>query len=102
MRILNKNFSPDKFFDQMALEDQTILFLDYDEILAPFRENPDDAVPYPGSREILQKLLNCTSTRVVITTGRYTRDIIPLLAISGIPKIWGSHGLERLKPGGFS
>jgi trehalose 6-phosphate phosphatase len=100
MKILNQNFSLDKFFDQLALEDQTILFLDYDGTLAPFREDPDDAVPYPGIREILQKLLDCTSTRVVIVTGRYTRDIIPLLAINSMPEIWGSHGLERLKPDG--
>jgi trehalose-phosphatase len=36
----------------------------------------------------------------VIVTGRYTREIIPLLALENVPEIWGSHGLERLKPGG--
>ncbi len=100
MKILNQKVNLEKFFDQLADEDQKVLFLDYDGTLAPFQENPDNALPYPGIREILQKLLTCASTRLVIVTGRYTRDIIPLLGMDDIPEIWGSHGIERLKTDG--
>jgi trehalose-phosphatase len=32
-------------------------------------------------------------------SGRWTRDLIPLLGIEKPPEIWGCHGWERLRPG---
>ena len=37
---------------------------------------------------------------VIIISGRWTKSLIPLLKLEKRPEIWGSHGLERLKPDG--
>lgn len=100
MKILNPAVSCDKFFDNLPEYDRKILFLDYDGTLAPFVKDPAKAVPYNGVRELLKQLLEETDTRLIIVTGRYTKDIIPLLGMEKIPEIWGSHGLEHLKPDG--
>lgn len=34
---------------------------------------------------------------MVLITGRWTKDLIPLLGLQQPPEIWGSHGWERLK-----
>lgn len=100
MKILNKDVNIEMFFTDLKKSPSNILFLDYDGTLAPFNTDPSKAVPYPGIRERLVQLMDCPNTRLVIITGRYTRDIIPLLNLQEIPEIWGSHGLERLKPDG--
>ena len=79
---------------------QCALLLDYDGTLAPFRVQPDKAVPYPGVRRILNLILKAQHTRVVLISGRWTKDLIPLLGLKQLPEIWGSHGWERLRAGG--
>jgi trehalose-phosphatase len=37
---------------------------------------------------------------VVIISGRWTKDLIPLLKLRQLPEIWGSHGWERLRADG--
>jgi trehalose-phosphatase len=37
---------------------------------------------------------------VVIASGRWTRDLVPLLGLRYSPEIWGSHGWERLQVDG--
>ena len=100
MKILNSKINLDVFFQQLAESHHNILFLDYDGTLAPFQVRPEKAAPYPGIRKLLKKIQACPDTRLVIVSGRYTRDLIPLLNLRNIPEIWGSHGLERLKPDG--
>jgi trehalose-phosphatase len=39
-------------------------------------------------------------TRVVLISGRWTRDLVPLTGLRRAPEIWGSHGWERLFPDG--
>jgi trehalose-phosphatase len=51
-------------------------------------------------REILNAILRAGTCRVVIVSGRWTRDLLPLLGLDQQPEIWGSHGLERLFPDG--
>ena len=75
---------------------QKVLLLDYDGTLAPFHIQPDKAVPYPGVREMLNKLLRQSELRLVMITGRWTKDLLPLLRLEAGVEIWGSHGLERL------
>jgi trehalose-6-phosphatase len=41
-----------------------------------------------------------SDTRLVIITGRWTKDLLPLLQLKRQPEIWGSHGIERLKMNG--
>lgn len=97
MKVLNHKINVDLFFDRFNRATQKALLLDYDGTLAPFHREPDKAIPYPGVRGILGKIMKKTRVRVVIVTGRWTKDLMPLLQLENRPEIWGSHGLERLK-----
>jgi trehalose 6-phosphate phosphatase len=79
---------------------RSLLLLDYDGTLAPFREKRDQAFPYPGSAPILQEIVRSGHTRVVIISGRDTSETIPLLGVAPVPEVWGLHGLQRRKPDG--
>jgi trehalose-phosphatase len=95
-----KNIKIHDFFSQLKTAKQKILMLDYDGTLAPFQKDRDQAIPYKGIREILTKLILAQHTRIVIISGRWTKDLIPLLDLKKLPEIWGSHGIERRKPSG--
>ncbi|MEJ2049378.1 MAG: trehalose-phosphatase [Calditrichota bacterium] len=100
MQILNAEFDVEHFYQELKGALHKILFLDYDGTLAPFREDPETAYPYPGIRKALDKLMENDNIHVYIISGRWTRDLIPLLKLNKQPEIWGSHGLERLRPDG--
>ena len=90
----------EKFWKHIETTPRRLLFLDYDGTLAPFRENRREASPSPGVREVLEKILESGGCRVVLISGRWTKDLPPLLGLKKLPEIWGSHGLERLFPNG--
>ena len=90
----------ESFFDAVRRAAKRALLLDYDGTLAPFRVERDEAVPYPGIREILQSLVGAGDTRVVVISGRRAHDLPPLLGLERLPEIWGTHGWERLLPDG--
>lgn len=96
MKVLDPILNLSEFFKQLPQAERKVLFLDYDGTLAPFKTNPGEALPYPGVRELMSRIMERTDTRLVIVTGRWTRDLIPLLGLRRPPEIWGSHGLERL------
>lgn len=100
MRILRPAGHPDRFFEKLAQAPRAVLLLDYDGTLAPFCVDPQDAVPYTGVREALNALMAQHDTRVVLVSGRWTRDLLPLLGLRQTPEIWGSHGWERRFPDG--
>ncbi len=100
MKALNPNFDLDRFLKQVQHSSQCVLFLDYDGTLAPFRVERDQAFPYAGVREILSDILKSRHSRVVIISGRYSKDLISLLDLQPLPEIWGSHGMERLRANG--
>jgi trehalose-phosphatase len=83
------------FFASLEKAPESVLMLDYDGTLAPFRVKPSKAVPYRGVRPILRRILKNEKTRVVLISGRWTRDLIPLLKLDPLPEMWGSHGWER-------
>jgi trehalose 6-phosphate phosphatase len=83
------------FFASLEEAPHSLLMLDYDGTLAPFRIKPGKAVPYPGVRSILRRIQRNERTRVVLISGRWTRDLIPLLRLDPLPEMWGSHGWER-------
>ena len=89
-----------EFFQRLGIASARALLLDYDGTLAPFCVRPKEAVPYPGVREILDHIMEGSHTRLVIVSGRWTKDLIPLLGLKRLPEIWGSHGWEQLKPDG--
>ncbi|MBN1476693.1 trehalose-phosphatase [Candidatus Sumerlaeota bacterium] len=91
---------PDDWFGPLARASARLLMLDYDGTLAPFREERDEAVPYPGVRETLSAILETGRTRLVIVSGRAIDDLLPLLALDPAPEIWGSHGWEQRLPSG--
>lgn len=100
MEIINPQFNLESFFHDLGNAQKRALMLDYDGTLAPFRVEREKAVPFPGVREILTRLVSAGRTRVVIISGRRVRDLIPLIGLDVAPEIWGSHGLERLKHDG--
>ncbi|MBD3170331.1 MAG: trehalose-phosphatase [candidate division Zixibacteria bacterium] len=100
MQIITPDFKLEKLFEEITSSPESVLFLDYDGTLAPFRIQRDKAVPYPGIRELLNGIIKKSKSRVVIISGRWTRDLIPLLNLDEKPEIWGSHGWERFYPDG--
>src|SRR3974390_3806252 len=86
------------FFRDLGRARPSALVLDYDGTLAPFRQNPGDAYPYPGVADVLQEIVNTGRTRVVLVTGRGAPELIPLLNLTPRPEKWGTPGLERLHP----
>lgn len=100
MKLLKPEIDIDRFYSSVREAERSVLFLDYDGTLAPFTVARDEAVPYPGVRELIDEIIDSGKTRVVIISGRWTRDLIPLLNLTRKPEIWGSHGLERLKSDG--
>ncbi len=100
MKVLNPQLNYEKFLNDLILSKHKALLLDYDGTLAPFQEDPTKAFPYEGVREILNKINNDSHTRMVIISGRWTKDLIPLLKLDKQPEIWGTHGIERLKSDG--
>jgi trehalose 6-phosphate phosphatase len=89
-----------EFIRTVAQSPQSALLLDYDGTLAPFSVDRQSAVPYPGVIPVLQEIVDTGRTRLVIITGRNAHDIDPLLDIRPFPEVWGSHGLQRLRPDG--
>ncbi len=78
----------------------SLLMLDYDGTLAPFRKDPEQAYPYSGIPAVLQEIIRTGKTRVVIISGRDAKDVISLLGVEPLPEVWGLHGLQRIKPDG--
>jgi len=90
----------EQFLKTVAQARRSMLLLDYDGTLAPFREEREKAFPYPGVAPLLQKIVRGGHTRVVIISGRDTSETIPLLGVAPTPEVWGLHGLQRRKPDG--
>ncbi|MFP4016222.1 MAG: trehalose-phosphatase [Halanaerobiales bacterium] len=70
-----------------------VLFLDYDGTLAPFKEDPGQAVPFSGIKDILRELRQVNDIYINIITGRTLDSLNELIDIAGINYI-GTHGLE--------
>jgi trehalose-phosphatase len=90
----------ENFFIRLSKTEPRLLLLDYDGTLAPFTEKRDQAFPYAGVKERLNRLISSKKTVAVIVSGRAISDLKPLLRLRKYPEIWGSHGWERLTAGG--
>jgi trehalose 6-phosphate phosphatase len=100
MQVLRPGFEIGRFMQEVSSAPQRALLLDYDGTLAPFRVERDQAVPYPGVLGLVSAIIAAPRMRVVVISGRWTQDLLPLLPIEPRPEIWGSHGWERLHPDG--
>jgi len=76
------------------------LLLDYDGTLAPFQVERDQAYMDPRYRVAIEAICRAGRTRLVIISGRAIDDLTPLLNMTPMPEIWGSHGWERLLASG--
>lgn len=77
-----------------------VLMLDYDGTLAPFVVDREKAFPYPGIAGRMKRIIEETSTRIIIVTGRTIEMIDRLLQPDSSVEIWGSHGAEHRLPSG--
>jgi len=100
MRILNRDFDLNAFYETLDGNDPKLLFLDYDGTLAPFNVEPKLAFPYPGVLDILDEIITNASTRIVIISGRSIQELTPLLGLEGKVEMWGTHGREHQFPDG--
>ena len=76
MEILNPQVSLDAFFDQLS-RSKSLLLLDYDGTIAPFKIHPEEAKPYPGIGERLIQMQALPRTTVIIISGRALSSLIP-------------------------
>jgi trehalose-phosphatase len=89
-----------EFFGGFAGAANSLLLLDYDGTLAPFRVDRFQARPWAGVRKLLNLIENQRKTRMVVISGRPAAEIVPLLGLETPPEVWGLHGSERLYPDG--
>ena len=68
------------------------LFLDFDGVLAPIVDRPEDATPPPETRAELGRLVQRYAL-VAVVSGRTSDDVRTRLGVDGVVCV-GSHGLE--------
>jgi trehalose-phosphatase len=68
------------------------LFLDFDGVLAPIVDRPEDAAPPPETRSELERLVGRYAL-VAVVSGRAGEDVQVRIGVEGIVCV-GSHGLE--------
>jgi len=90
----------DKFFRSLEGAASSLLMLDYDGTLAPFRLDRFKARPWAGVRELLTLIQKEKRGRVVLITGRPAAEVVSLLGVKPAPEVWGLHGSERLHSDG--
>ena len=88
------------FFQSLAVANESMLLLDFDGTLAPFRRDPSKVKPWSGVTELLGRIRQSARTRLAIVTGRPAEDVTVLLGLHPPVEIWGLHGAERLYPDG--
>jgi trehalose 6-phosphate phosphatase len=71
---------------------ETGLFLDFDGVLAPIAERPEDAAPPQQTRAELERLVGRYAL-VAVVSGRTSEDVRARLGVNGLVCV-GSHGLE--------
>jgi trehalose 6-phosphate phosphatase len=68
------------------------LFLDFDGVLAPIVDRPEEAMPSPETRAELERLVDRYAL-VAVVSGRAGEDVRVRLGVDGVVCV-GSHGLE--------
>lgn len=90
----------EEFFSILRGASQSILLLDYDGTMAPFRVDRYRARPYAGVRDLLIRIQREGRTRMAVVTGRPAGDISRLLDLDAPLEVWGLHGAERIHADG--
>lgn len=89
------HWMPASFAESLRRAADAVLMLDYDGTLAPFRIRREEALPWPGILELLERIVEGARTRVVVISGRESGAVAHLLEPFRPHEIWGVHGLER-------
>jgi len=85
--------APNALLARLAAEpEQAGLFLDFDGVLAPIVDRPEDAAPPPEARAQLERLVGLYAL-VAVVSGRAGADVEARLGVNGLVCV-GSHGLE--------
>jgi trehalose 6-phosphate phosphatase len=79
--------------ERLAADPQlAALFLDFDGVLAPIVERPEDAFPPPETRNQLERLV-ARYALVAVVSGRAREDVERRVGVAGVVCV-GSHGLD--------
>jgi trehalose 6-phosphate phosphatase len=85
--------TPELLLERLAAEpDAAGLFLDFDGVLAPIVDRPEDATPSQETRAELERLAGKYEL-VAVVSGRASADVRARLGVEGVVCV-GSHGLE--------
>jgi len=85
--------SPDDLLMRLAADPADAgLFLDFDGVLAPIVDRPEDAAPLPETRVELERLVGRYAL-VAVVSGRAGEDVRERVGVDGVVCV-GSHGLE--------
>ena len=79
---------------------RSLLVLDYDGTLAPFRVERMEAAPAPELLPALRCLADAPRVRLVVLSGRPLVELERLLPLDPLPELWGVHGWEHRLPSG--
>jgi trehalose-phosphatase len=83
----------DALLDRLtAAPDRAGIFLDFDGVLAPIVDRPEDAYPPPATRAELERLVDRYAL-VAVVSGRAGEDVRARVGVDGVVYV-GSHGLE--------
>ncbi|HKQ29792.1 MAG TPA: trehalose-phosphatase, partial [Burkholderiales bacterium] len=85
MQALDQTIDLERFFSNLTRAPRRLLMLDYDGTLAPFKIDPAEATPYPGVIERIEAIMEDPRSCVVIVSGRWIHDLLPLLALRHLP-----------------
>jgi trehalose-phosphatase len=88
------------FFQSVAVAGRSVLLLDFDGTLAPFRVDPSTVRPWTRVSSLLDQIQEQGRTHLAIVTGRPAVDVAVQIGMKRPPEIWGLHGAERLFPSG--
>ena len=83
--------------EAVAAQRPLLIGLDFDGVLAPIVERPDDARALPGTLDAVRALAAAPDVTVVLVSGRARDDLLALTELDphGDVLVVGSHGAER-------
>jgi len=84
------------FLDSIASSEQSLLLMDFDGTIAPYRVDPMKSRPWTGMLRLIRNIEKSGRTRIIVITGRPACEAEQRLGLHPHPEIWGLHGAERL------
>lgn len=79
----------------LAGHERSLVALDFDGVLAPIVDRPDDARPLPSSAAAVRRLVTAPRLRLAFVSGRHLTDLVAVADPPPGTLLVGSHGAER-------